>query len=131
MTHSRTAMVIGGGIAGPVAAMALHQAGIDAIVYEAHAPTTDEEVGSYLTVAVNGLDALRATCCCPSSSSCWSPTSPWRGYTATTSTGTPRHPHFPDRLTQPPAYPRGKRRASLLAASCCRRPAKPRPEPAP
>jgi FAD-dependent urate hydroxylase len=59
MTHPRTALVIGGGIAGPVAAMALRQAGIEATVYEAHVPT-EEEVGSYLTVAVNGLDALRA-----------------------------------------------------------------------
>jgi 2-polyprenyl-6-methoxyphenol hydroxylase-like FAD-dependent oxidoreductase len=60
MTKSRTALVIGGGIAGPVAAMALREAGIEAVVYEAHAPTTEEDVGSYLTVATNGLDALRA-----------------------------------------------------------------------
>jgi 2-polyprenyl-6-methoxyphenol hydroxylase-like FAD-dependent oxidoreductase len=55
----RRALIVGGGIAGPVAAMALQRAGIDAVVYEAYAPTT-EEVGSYLTVASNGLDALRA-----------------------------------------------------------------------
>jgi FAD-dependent urate hydroxylase len=62
MTHPRprTALVIGGGIAGPVAAMALRQAGIDATIYEAHVPSSAEEAGSYLTVAVNGLDALRA-----------------------------------------------------------------------
>jgi FAD-dependent urate hydroxylase len=54
------ALIIGGGVAGPVAAMALQRAGIDAVVYEAHAPTTEEEVGSYLTVATNGIDALRA-----------------------------------------------------------------------
>jgi 2-polyprenyl-6-methoxyphenol hydroxylase-like FAD-dependent oxidoreductase len=59
MTNPRTALVIGGGIAGPVAAMALRQAGIEATVYEAHTPN-EREVGSYLTVAVNGLDALRA-----------------------------------------------------------------------
>jgi 2-polyprenyl-6-methoxyphenol hydroxylase-like FAD-dependent oxidoreductase len=59
MSQARTALVIGGGIAGPVTAMALQRAGIDAVVYEAHAQTT-EEVGSYLTVAANGLDALRA-----------------------------------------------------------------------
>lgn len=59
--HTRTALVIGGGIAGPVTAMALQRAGINAVVYEAHARTTgDAEVGSYLTVATNGLDALRA-----------------------------------------------------------------------
>jgi FAD-dependent urate hydroxylase len=61
MTHIRTALVIGGGIAGPVTAMALQRAGIEAVVYEAHADTTAEaEAGSYLTVATNGLDALRA-----------------------------------------------------------------------
>ena len=34
MTLVRTALVIGGGIAGPVTAMALHKAGIDAVVYD-------------------------------------------------------------------------------------------------
>src|SRR5215211_5402458 len=52
-------LIIGGGVAGPVTAMALQRAGIDAVVYEAHAPTT-QEVGSYLTMATNGIDALRA-----------------------------------------------------------------------
>jgi FAD-dependent urate hydroxylase len=52
-------LIIGGGVAGPVTAMALQRAGIDAVLYEAHAPST-EEVGSYLTVATNGIDALRA-----------------------------------------------------------------------
>jgi 2-polyprenyl-6-methoxyphenol hydroxylase-like FAD-dependent oxidoreductase len=59
MTAIRTALVVGGGVAGPVTAMALQRAGIEAVVYEAH-PHTDEEAGSYLTVATNGLDALRA-----------------------------------------------------------------------
>jgi FAD-dependent urate hydroxylase len=36
MTNARTALVIGGGIAGPVVAMALRQAGIEATVAEAH-----------------------------------------------------------------------------------------------
>jgi FAD-dependent urate hydroxylase len=31
-------LIVGGGVAGPVAAMALQRAGIDAVVYEAHAP---------------------------------------------------------------------------------------------
>jgi 2-polyprenyl-6-methoxyphenol hydroxylase-like FAD-dependent oxidoreductase len=53
------ALIAGGGIAGPVTAMALQQAGIDAQVYEAHLPGTGD-AGSYLTVATNGLDALRA-----------------------------------------------------------------------
>jgi 2-polyprenyl-6-methoxyphenol hydroxylase-like FAD-dependent oxidoreductase len=55
----RKALIIGGGVAGPVTAMALQRAGIDAVVYEAY-PRTTEEVGSYLGLAANGLDALRA-----------------------------------------------------------------------
>jgi FAD-dependent urate hydroxylase len=58
MTHTRTALVIGGGIAGPVAAMALQQAGIQATVYEAH-PRAAEGIGVFLTLASNGIDALR------------------------------------------------------------------------
>ncbi|HEV2918952.1 MAG TPA: NAD(P)/FAD-dependent oxidoreductase [Actinomycetota bacterium] len=53
------ALIAGGGIAGPVTAMALQRAGIEAVVYEAHVPGTGD-AGSYLTVATNGLDALRA-----------------------------------------------------------------------
>jgi 2-polyprenyl-6-methoxyphenol hydroxylase-like FAD-dependent oxidoreductase len=55
----RKALIIGGGIAGPVAAMALQSAGFDVVVYEAHQPI-GEDVGSYLSVATNGLDALHA-----------------------------------------------------------------------
>ncbi len=54
-----TALVIGGGVAGPVAAMALQRAGIDAVVYEAH-PGPADDAGAFLTLQVNGLDALRA-----------------------------------------------------------------------
>jgi len=53
------ALIAGGGIAGPVTAMALQRAGIEAVVYEAHVPGAGD-AGSYLTVATNGLDALRA-----------------------------------------------------------------------
>lgn len=53
------AIVVGAGIAGPVAGMALHKAGIDAEIFEAYPPPSTE-VGSYLTVATNGLDAFRA-----------------------------------------------------------------------
>jgi FAD-dependent urate hydroxylase len=52
-------LIAGGGVAGPVTAMALQRAGIDAVVHEAY-PPPEAEVGSYLTVATNGLDALRA-----------------------------------------------------------------------
>jgi FAD-dependent urate hydroxylase len=55
---ARTALVIGGGIAGPAAAMALKKAGIEPVVYEAH-PTVAEGVGAFLTLATNGVDALR------------------------------------------------------------------------
>ncbi|HEU4397881.1 MAG TPA: FAD-dependent monooxygenase [Actinomycetota bacterium] len=58
MTQPRTALVIGGGIAGPVAAMALQRAGIQATVYEAH-PRGAEGIGIFLTLASNGIDALR------------------------------------------------------------------------
>ncbi len=58
MTHTRTALVIGGGIAGPAAAMALQKAGIESVVYEAH-PTSAEGIGVFLTLATNGVDALR------------------------------------------------------------------------
>ena len=53
------ALVIGGGVAGPVAAMALQEAGIDATVHEARPAATDD-VGAWLGVQANGLDALRS-----------------------------------------------------------------------
>ncbi|SNS22767.1 2-polyprenyl-6-methoxyphenol hydroxylase [Geodermatophilus saharensis] len=53
------AIVVGGGVAGPVAAMALQRAGIEASVHEAH-PAPAGDVGAWLGVQVNGLDALRA-----------------------------------------------------------------------
>ncbi|UNO42668.1 FAD-dependent monooxygenase [Streptomyces sp. MST-110588] len=52
------ALIIGGGIAGPAAAMALQQAGIDATVYEAR-PGGADGVGVFLTLGSNGIDALR------------------------------------------------------------------------
>ena len=58
-SHIRTALVIGGGIAGPIAAMALQQAGIEATVYEAYATTADGKGGG-MTIAPNGQDALDA-----------------------------------------------------------------------
>ena len=55
----KTAVVIGAGVAGPVVAMALQKAGVHAEVFEAH-PTGADEVGSWLTLQANGIDALRA-----------------------------------------------------------------------
>lgn len=57
MTAARTALVIGGGIAGPVAAMALRKAGIEATVYEAYQKTADG-IGGSLAIAPNGIAAL-------------------------------------------------------------------------
>jgi 2-polyprenyl-6-methoxyphenol hydroxylase-like FAD-dependent oxidoreductase len=59
-SHGMTvALIAGGGIAGPVTAMAMQKAGIDATVYEAYDRTADG-VGAFLTLATNGLAALRA-----------------------------------------------------------------------
>jgi 2-polyprenyl-6-methoxyphenol hydroxylase-like FAD-dependent oxidoreductase len=56
VTSIRNALVIGGGVAGPVTALALRKAGIDAAVYEAsEGPAT----GGGLMLAPNGLAALR------------------------------------------------------------------------
>jgi FAD-dependent urate hydroxylase len=57
MKDIRTALVIGGGIAGPVAAMALQKAGIEGSVYEAYQSTADG-VGGGMGIAPNGLNAL-------------------------------------------------------------------------
>jgi len=54
----RSALVIGGGIAGPAAAMALQKADIDSVVYEAY-PRGADASGAFLTLATNGMDALR------------------------------------------------------------------------
>ncbi|PKV95532.1 MULTISPECIES: FAD-dependent monooxygenase [Amycolatopsis] len=54
-----TALIIGGGIAGPVTGMALQKAGIDSTIYEAY-PTSADGVGAFLSIMHNGLDALAA-----------------------------------------------------------------------
>jgi hypothetical protein len=54
----RTTLVIGGGIGGPVAAMALQRAGIQATVYEA-TETPADYAGLFLNTSSNGLDVLR------------------------------------------------------------------------
>jgi 2-polyprenyl-6-methoxyphenol hydroxylase-like FAD-dependent oxidoreductase len=51
------ALIVGAGVAGPVTAMALHKAGIAARIVEARALDRGD-VGSYLSVSPNGLDAL-------------------------------------------------------------------------
>src|SRR5690242_2362403 len=60
MKHStKMAIIIGGGIGGPVVAMFLRRAGIDAQIYEAQA-APDDEGGYFLNVASNGLHVLHA-----------------------------------------------------------------------
>jgi FAD-dependent urate hydroxylase len=54
-----TAAVIGSGVAGPVVAMALQRAGIDSVIYESRSHDA-ADIGAFITVQVNGLDALRA-----------------------------------------------------------------------
>ncbi|MEV5596385.1 FAD-dependent monooxygenase [Streptomyces sp. NPDC052496] len=54
-----TALIVGGGIAGPATAMALHKAGIRSVVHEAYDVGADE-AGAFVTLMENGLDALRA-----------------------------------------------------------------------
>ena len=56
-TIKKTAIIIGGGIGGPVAAMFLKRAGIDAQIYEAQ-PAPDDDQGYFLNVASNGLGVL-------------------------------------------------------------------------
>lgn len=55
----RSAMVIGGGIAGPVTAMALQKAGIEATVFEAYEGAADS-VGGGMGLAPNGFQAFDA-----------------------------------------------------------------------
>ena len=57
MPAARTALVVGAGIAGPAMGLALMKAGIEPVLFEAH-PTDASGVGSFLTVASNGVDAL-------------------------------------------------------------------------
>ncbi|HVK19993.1 MAG TPA: FAD-dependent oxidoreductase [Actinokineospora sp.] len=52
-------LIIGGGIAGAVTAMALKKAGLNPTVYEAYSTGADD-IGAFLTIMNNGLDALRA-----------------------------------------------------------------------
>ncbi len=54
----RSALIIGAGVAGPAAALAMQKAGIDPIVFEAD-PESADGAGVFLTVASNGIDALR------------------------------------------------------------------------
>ncbi|UOX84928.1 FAD-dependent monooxygenase [Amycolatopsis sp. FBCC-B4732] len=52
-------LVAGGGIAGTVTAMALKLAGHEPVVFEAY-PAGGDDIGAFLTIMHNGMDALRA-----------------------------------------------------------------------
>ena len=54
----RHGVIIGAGIAGPAAAIALRRAGIDAIVFEA-TPAPRDDAGAFLNLAPNGINVLR------------------------------------------------------------------------
>src|ERR1700683_5477444 len=56
------AVVIGGGVAGSASAIALARIGAEVVVYEAHEDPAGP-VGSYVSLAVNGLRALAALGC--------------------------------------------------------------------
>jgi 2-polyprenyl-6-methoxyphenol hydroxylase-like FAD-dependent oxidoreductase len=56
--RTRRALVIGGGIAGTVAAIALRKAGLEAVIAEAHDASADG-VGAFLTLVPNGVRGLR------------------------------------------------------------------------
>jgi 2-polyprenyl-6-methoxyphenol hydroxylase-like FAD-dependent oxidoreductase len=50
-------VIIGAGIAGTAAALALHKAGFEVGVFEAH-PDSGQDIGAFLTLASNGMRAL-------------------------------------------------------------------------
>ncbi|GLQ98284.1 FAD-dependent oxidoreductase [Dyella mobilis] len=58
MATVKHALIIGGGIAGPVTALALNKAGIRSTIYESY-PTTAEGQGAGMMLAPNGLNALK------------------------------------------------------------------------
>jgi 2-polyprenyl-6-methoxyphenol hydroxylase-like FAD-dependent oxidoreductase len=59
VSKARNALVIGGGLAGPAAAMALQRAGVQATIYEARDEGAPVRGGGF-NIATNGLDALAA-----------------------------------------------------------------------
>lgn len=58
MAHIQKALIIGDGIAGPIAALAFRKAGIEASIFEGF-KTPADGLGGMLMVAPNGLEALR------------------------------------------------------------------------
>jgi 2-polyprenyl-6-methoxyphenol hydroxylase-like FAD-dependent oxidoreductase len=58
MNSLRTALIVGGGVAGPACALAFAKVGIRSMVVEAHSEPADG-VGAIITLASNGFDVLR------------------------------------------------------------------------
>ena len=56
---NRQGLIIGAGIAGPAAAIALRRVGIDPVVFEATSEPRDD-AGAFLNLAPNGINVLRA-----------------------------------------------------------------------
>jgi FAD-dependent urate hydroxylase len=57
--ETRRALLVGGGIAGPVLGMFLQRAGVEATVFEGQ-PAARDEAGAFLNLAPNGLAVLDA-----------------------------------------------------------------------
>lgn len=56
--RERKALIIGGGIAGPVAAMFLERAGIGSVIFEAR-EAPEDEAGAFLNLMPNGMHVLK------------------------------------------------------------------------
>ncbi|MGN6125164.1 MAG: FAD-dependent oxidoreductase [Humibacter sp.] len=59
MTSTRSALIVGAGIAGPACALALAKIGIHSTIVESH-PGPSDGVGAIITIADNGFDILRS-----------------------------------------------------------------------
>ena len=58
-SEQKKALIVGGGISGPVLAMFLKEVGIESVVYEGR-PEPNDEAGAFLNLAPNGLAVLDA-----------------------------------------------------------------------
>jgi 2-polyprenyl-6-methoxyphenol hydroxylase-like FAD-dependent oxidoreductase len=59
MERNKKVLVVGAGVAGPLVALAMKKAGLDVRVVDDRAPGAVSTQGAWLTVAANGLDAMR------------------------------------------------------------------------
>ena len=68
MASIKRVLIIGGGVAGPVLAIFLRKAGIDALVFEADAGPN--RGGAGLSIATNGMRVLKAAGVLPAVEAC-------------------------------------------------------------